>query len=346
MKGLLLRLSGLDADAESAVRVIGFFDALVARRVDLDTLLRQTAQLAECPVGLSAPGRGLTLRADLDGRVRSADGIPHGAVVRSDGDAVRTWLAREGAPLALDEIVLERFGIAAAVLLDRVAALPELGDPALVELTLADSVGEAERSRALHLLGLVPTERVRVLAVAGPAEGIAKLVAGLTGWHAPLGTLTAVLVPAAEARDLEPPPEIRVGVGPVAPAIAAARSWHAARTALRFTGSVAVVRADELGGRALLAEALRPADIAGVEDVRRLDQLAAETSGADLLTVLKAFCATDSVRKAAAAVFRHHSTVASRLAHAERVLGFPLDTPDGRFRLNLALLLRDLRNVE
>src|ERR1700730_8816272 len=64
LKGLLLRLSGLDADAANAVRVIGFFDRLITGRVALETLVRSTAQLAECPVGVSAPGRGLNLRAE------------------------------------------------------------------------------------------------------------------------------------------------------------------------------------------------------------------------------------------------------------------------------------------
>ncbi|NBH06199.1 PucR family transcriptional regulator, partial [Amycolatopsis sp. SID8362] len=63
MKGLLLRLSGLDADAENAVRVIGFFDRLITARADLDTLVRSTADLAGCPVGVHAPGHGLSQRA-------------------------------------------------------------------------------------------------------------------------------------------------------------------------------------------------------------------------------------------------------------------------------------------
>lgn len=350
MKGLLLRLSALDADAESAVRVIGFFDTLVARKVGLDALVRSAAALAECLLGLHAPGRGICLRADPTGQLRTSGRVPAGAVVRESADGAVVWLKRGGAQLPLDEIVLERFAIAASVLLDHGPPLPELGDPALVELVLADSVGEAEQSRALHLLGLTPTKPLRVLAIAGPAEGTGKLLAWLgerASWirHAPLGTLTAALLPgAALTNDVEVPAEVRVGVGPSADAIAVAQSWRGARTALRFTGTNPIVWSENLGGRALLADALSAADIAAVEDVIRLDRLAAEPSGADLLLVLQAFCATDSMRKAAAAVYRHHSTVASRLAHAERVLGFAVDTPDGRFRLKLAMLLRTLRN--
>jgi hypothetical protein len=37
----------------------------------------------------------------------------------------------------------------------------------------------------------------------------------------------------------------------------------------------------------------------------------------------------------------HHM---SSLEHAETVLGFPVDTCDGRFRLRVALVLRQLRD--
>ncbi|TDC03051.1 PucR family transcriptional regulator, partial [Actinomadura bangladeshensis] len=60
MKGLLLRLSALDADAENAVRVISFFDGLIAAKVSPQTLVRETARLAECPAGLTDPATGQT----------------------------------------------------------------------------------------------------------------------------------------------------------------------------------------------------------------------------------------------------------------------------------------------
>jgi DNA-binding PucR family transcriptional regulator len=41
---------------------------------------------------------------------------------------------------------------------------------------------------------------------------------------------------------------------------------------------------------------------------------------------------------------RHHSTMPARLARAEAVLGFEVDSPAGRFRLHLALMLRRLRD--
>jgi hypothetical protein len=326
MRGLLLRLSGLDADAESAVRVIGFFDRLITERAGLDTLVRSTAELAGCPAGLYAPGQGLSLRADAGGAV-TAGPVPARAVVRELEGGVQVWAAREGKPAPLDDMLLERFAIAAAVLLEHSSVpLPELGDPALIELVLSESVGTAERSRALHLLGIGATTSLRVLAATGEVPGRSVV----------LGAVRAVL--AAEV----PESGGKLGVGPLLPAIDAAKSWQAARTALRYTSdSEPVVWWERLGGLVLLAEQLGKADIAALPDVNALDRLAAEPG---MITVLDALCVTGSVRQAAAALHRHHSTMTARLARAESMLGFEIDSASGRFRLHLALMLRRLRD--
>ncbi|ANZ40077.1 hypothetical protein BBK82_32600 [Lentzea guizhouensis] len=330
MKGLLLRLSGLDADAENAVRVIGFFDRLITERAGLDALVHSTAELAGCPVGVSAPGQGLSLRAE-PGAAVSAGPVPVRARVRALEGGARVWVARDGAPVPLDDMLLERFAIAAAVLLDHSSVpLPELGDPALVELVLSEGVGTAERSRALHLLGIGAATTLRVLAANGEVPGRSVV----------LGDVRAVLgvdVPAVDG--------VRVGVGPLVPAIEAARSWQGALKALRYTADTEpVVWWERLGGLALVADRVEVADIGALDDVRALDRLAAEPHGADTVAALDALCATGSVRKAAGVLHRHHSTMTARLARAESVLGFELDSAGGRFRLHLALLLRRLRD--
>jgi DNA-binding PucR family transcriptional regulator len=72
--------------------------------------------------------------------------------------------------------------------------------------------------------------------------------------------------------------------------------------------------------------------------------LATEPYGEEVLAMLDGLCATGSGRKAADTLHRHHKTGQTRLARAEAVLKFPLDTPAGRFRLHLALILRRLRD--
>ncbi|MGF6882650.1 hypothetical protein ABIA39_001592 [Nocardia sp. GAS34] len=332
MKGLLLRLSGLDADAESAVRVIEFFDALITGRADLDTLLRNTAALAECQVGVEAAGRGLVLRADPSGTV-DVHAAPPRARIRTVGDA-SFWLARPAGTMAFDEMVLERLALSGSILLDStVNPLPAMGDSALVELAVSDSAGIAERSRALHLLGVGPTAPLRVAVSARPPSGPAR-------W-AQVGDQAVTLLP-ADAPPIPPDAE-PTGIGPALPAIRASESWRDARTALRLScPEQPVVRADELGGLLVLAGRLRPQDIATSPDVAALDRIAAEPGGADLIAILRAVCTTDSIRKAATVVHRHHSTVAYRLEQAESVLGFALDNPHNRFRLHLAMVMRML----
>ncbi|WP_284747152.1 helix-turn-helix domain-containing protein [Amycolatopsis sp. RTGN1] len=334
MKGLLLRLSGLDADAENAVRVIGFFDRLITGRAGLDALVRSTAELAGCRVGVHAPGQGLSLRAEPGEDVMTPGTAPARAAVRRLEGGVEVWVARGGAPLPLDDMLLERFAIATAILLEQSGVpRPELGDPALVELVLSEHAGTAERSRALHLLGIAPAARLRVLAGTG--------VDGLAGRSAQLGGVRAIFVDTVPAL----PDGGRAGIGPELPAIDAARSWSAARTALRFTaGAEPVVWWERLGSLTALAGRLDGPDLAELPDIRALDRLASEAHGDDTLAALDALCATGSARKAAAVLHRHHSTMPARLARAEAVLGFEVDSPAGRFRLHLALMLRRLRD--
>ena len=335
MKGLLLRLSELDSDAASAVRVIGFYDAMLTRHTTLDRLVASTAALAECPAGLSAPDLGVWLRLDAGGKALPA--TPPPAHSRSMADGGRVWLERTGPALPLDAIVLERFSIAASLLLgDNGNRLSTLDDVALVELAVSASAGEAERSRALHLLGIAPLTPLRVLAVKdGPLEPA-------PGPQAAVGSLHAVL----SVDEFTPPPGLVMGIGPELPAMAAAESWRAATVAARFAhpGVVDAVPADQLGGLVMIAEKIRPADIAGIADVAALDRLAAEPGGREVLDVLHAVSVSESVRKAAVRVHRHHSSVLARLARAEAVLGFEPHSPTGRFRLMLALALRQIRD--
>jgi hypothetical protein len=335
VKGLLLRLSALDSDAASAVRVISFFDGLVARHAGLERLVASTAQLAECPAGLSVPETGVWLRADAAGQPVAA--APPPSPSRELDGGGRVWLERSGDALPLDEIVLERFAIAAAVLLGETRArLSGLDDPALLELVVSPSAGDAERSRALHLLGFSPLTPVRALAVAGgPLPEPPGPQAAIGDRHAVLAAAETI-VPAGHT----------IGIGPTVPAMRAADSWRAATTAVRFTtpGVVDVVAWDDLGALGPIAQQLRLDELGDIADVRALDRLAAEPGGQDTVDVLTAVITTDSVRKAAAVVHRHHSSVAARLARAEAALGFAAHTPAGRTRLTLALALRRLRD--
>ncbi|MFI7692372.1 helix-turn-helix domain-containing protein [Nonomuraea sp. NPDC049655] len=349
MQGLLLRLSTLDTDAESAVRVIAYFDSLVRDHVTVPVLLAATARLARCPVGLDDATTGRRLRTGPDGRAAKAERPDEG---KAAGDGARArelsgglgsvWMEREGAPHGLDDIVLERFAAAAELTLERAAAQTREGrDPALVELVLSAETGEAERARALRLLGFAPSTPLQALALALPGD---PLAAGLRAMGhrvrtARIGDTQAALV--ATTVEGELPEGARVGIGPELPGAHAAESWAKARTALRFTGPHdRVVRWTDLGALALFADLPRPA-VAELADVRAMARLSE-----DHLLAVRALCSAGSVRAAATGVHLHHSSMAARIARAESALGFSLADPAGRLRAHLALaLLRLLANA-
>ncbi len=351
VKQLLLRLSAIDAGAENALRVISFFDELTAQRVPLRTLVRQTAKLAECPAGVLDAALGLSLRAEPNGQV--GPGLcATDALSRELSAGSQVWLERDSEPLALDDILLERFAIAAALLLDHARGpLWEGGEAAAVKLSLSTDASEGQRSQALRHLGFDVGDHLCVLAVAThekPSDIVAALGLPRSGVRSTMiGSAHAVLARPYLLKALTAAPGIRVGIGPELPGVEAPYSWHSARLALRFAPVAgpgpAVVHASDLGAMAIIAERMSREDISRVKDVQALDSLAAEPTGADTLAVLAALCQTGSARKAASSLYRHHSTLITRLAHAERQLGFAFGTPTGRLRLELALMLRQLR---
>ncbi|MDX3362778.1 MULTISPECIES: PucR family transcriptional regulator [Streptomyces] len=367
MKGLLLRLSSLDADATAAVRVIAHFQALLAAdRVDPAALLRSTAALAECPAGWElADGRVLragpdgTALADRPGRMSGAADL---------GTAGRVWLERPGPPGPFDDLVLEWLAVAARTL----AQPSPAADPGLLEVVLSGRETVADRTRALRLLGFAPQAPLRAVVVAAPGEPEALVPALLARGGAPgtvraarLGGHGVVLLqrarvpgapPAAGGGD-SPAGELRevlrgtarVGVGGAVEALRAAESWQQAVVALRFAvpgvPAEAVADHEELGTAAVLAE-LPAARLRELPDVALLAAVAAREGGAAGIEALSAFCRTGSLRQAAAELHLHHSSVATRLERVEAATGWRLRDCGDRFRARLALYAWRLAGAE
>nr|WP_239155633.1 hypothetical protein [Amycolatopsis sp. FDAARGOS 1241] len=210
--------------------------------------------------------------------------------------AGRVWLERTAGPGPLDDLVLERFAIAAWLLgpAPQVAP-PHLADPALVELVPGERAAAADRSRALTPLGLDAGRPPRVIA-AGTEDGSAALSVAARGTAvgarvAVVGHVAAVLLqpregsetvvstlrPALSSRAAERSPAgtVRVGIGDAVPTLDICRSWLQARLAERFavpaTDPVVVHRGD-LGSLTLLAELL-PEHLRSHPGVRALDAL-------------------------------------------------------------------------
>ncbi|MES5817646.1 helix-turn-helix domain-containing protein [Streptomyces sp. RG80] len=325
MKELAGRLTALDPDAGAAVQVIAYFDRLAESRAGLEALVRGAAVLAGVPARLVDADRRVQVRVEADGTRRDAELPPDpawpSAALTPDG-APALWLERAAAPSVVDAVILERAAGAVRLVLDRTRGRAPADDPALVETLLDATAPEPARLHAARRLGLDPSLPARAVA---PAEGPPRVVPRLPD---------------------DPGSAVRLGVGTAVPVLELPRSWAAARTALRFTAEGTaqdpgqrVMYADELGGTALLADLVVP----GAEpppDVVALESAAAATPW--LLVTLHAVASTASLRAAATEINVHHSTLQDRLVHAEHLLGWPVRTPQGRFRLQLALTMRHL----
>jgi hypothetical protein len=356
MFGLLRRLSAVDVDAASAVRVIGFFDTLLEQRADIDLIMRQTATLAECPVGVRNADGQFCQRLEPGGEPRFGGPPPAAQRYRfPSGDEV--WLERAGDEHPLDDLVLERFAIAATVALGRGDRdVDALDQSALLQLAVNASTPDSARRRVLERLGLRPAATVHLLALAGPAERLDELSGRLSGKHrAQVGGIRLLLATQPPPDMITVPAGCRIGIAAPQPAADLPQAWQQARTALRFTLPSAhpappyppyhppVVLFDSLGSFGPLAEALTADQISRLPDVIVLDTLAQLPGGEEMLQTLEAVAATDSLRRAAAVLHMHHNSVAHRVTRAEQALGFSVADLYARPRLNLAIALRRIR---
>ncbi|MGW0683708.1 helix-turn-helix domain-containing protein [Streptomyces sp. NPDC002754] len=347
----------------------------MSHTLDLEAILRLIDELAESDANLDvlvdrtacALGRAVGFRT-VQGEVWTA--APHGPppdqavpgrpVTRELPGTGQVWVDADGLSLTGAEtaLLLRRLGIAAKVaLLGRGPAANPVDEGVALRSVVDADVDAAERARTWLRFGIGETSVVTVFALTGAAGAFVDGLRGLTPvvLHATVGAAELVV-----AKELDPGdvPGVPVGAraayaGPCA-AADAPQAWQLARTALRFArpstrarGPYAVeeamlVDAAGLGGYALLAETLSAEQIAPVADVRQLGRLA-EDHGDDMLVCLEAVAATDSVRKAARLLHRHHNSVAYRVERAQRYLGFSFTEPYGRTRLFLALVLRRLQ---
>jgi PucR C-terminal helix-turn-helix domain/GGDEF-like domain len=366
MRGLLLRLSALDPDAETSLRLIEYFDELLASRASMDAIVRATAMVAECTAGVRDDRAGHVTRIDLHG-VRSpavTASVVAERTLRVEGTPVgRVWLERDESH-TFDEMVVERMELTVAARWAARSVTARAADPALVELVISDSSSEEDRHRALRLLGFAPDRNLRVLAArARPGNDLADAVrsfsSGMVGSvarAAVMGERAAIIEQSAQSTD-----EIReaaaqlarvsvcVGVGPRVTATRARESWLGAATAVRFVSvwprASGPVAFEELGSIAALAEIPIEAALAN-RDVQVLEQHAARASGRLDVETLLSFVRDGSLRTAGAGQHMHHSSIANRLRHVEQALGIAFDDPASRIRAQTAAILWGLNCTE
>ncbi|MEU6558538.1 PucR family transcriptional regulator [Nocardia nova] len=341
------------------LRLIDYFDGMAESGANADTVIRAAAVLTECPAG-ARWSSGTVIRYDAAGRLLAAAAPPGVPYVDP-----AVWLERAGRAHPLDDLVVTRVRHCLRVAATRtpVTAPTGLDDPALLEVVLSEKQRREERVRAMRLLGVDPGRPVRVLAVAGPgAVAAVRIVTGAVPVvrSASIGALTAVLIQDhADCRELSDVLNTAVvqefparrqgatgpwmGMGERLPAAAAATSWEQARRALHFASSTwhgrRVIAYERLGSLALLGE-LPVGKLLGASDVMRINEFAATPAGAQAVDTLEAFCVFGSLRRTAAELHLHHSTVAARIGQVEAVMEWDVDRALDRFTATLVLMAR------
>lgn len=358
------RMSQLGSDSASVLRIISHFDRLHESAADADTVVRCAALLAECPVG-ARWASGTVIRYDATGGLEPGRDVPPPA----PADEPSVWLERDGPGHALDPVLLDRLAHTLRAVPARAGASGELhiGDPALLEVVLSGKERREDRVRAVRLLGLDENRNICVLAVSAhsPPEAlriIARQLPGSSVRSTAIGNATAVLCQGPiDTRALSDGLEGAittafpgrrteganrgpwVGIGASVEALAAATSWQQALGALRFASSTGygrrAVAYERLSALELLAD-IPLERVRRQRDVLRINEIAATPTGALDVDTVEAFLVFGSLRRTAAELHLHHSTVAARLAHVGSQMGWDLNDPMDRFTATLVLMIR------
>ncbi|MGJ0390141.1 hypothetical protein [Microbacterium sp. CGR1] len=326
MQDLLGRLTALDPDASETLKVVSYFDTLIARAVGVESMLRGAAVLSGATVGQRDPRQIIRVRAD---GVRIDPIDPGGRwMLRESGPDVVVWIEREGDPHTNDGMILERLTLALGILRARRA-----GDPgSAVELAISEFASDGERAAALARLRL-PVGPVAVVASppdpSPPAQHPSVVVATRHG----LTRATIVAAGAPVDQVWTDAGGLRVGIGTSGSGEHLPDSWKEALIAARLTtDSEPVVAAGDLGALLLVATAAESRDVhPDAAALARLDPRSRD--------LLDAVVDELSVRAAAVRLGRHHSSVQDRLTALIDVLGYDPRTSRGHARYVLARML-------
>jgi hypothetical protein len=269
----------------------------------------------------------------------------------------------------LDFLVVERFAAALATHALEARAGRTDNDPAALERLLGGGLGDYELAQGARRAGLSPGREHLVVAVeqsppnAVSLETLGAIVeraldrAGVGARAAVVGRI-AVIVAAADAA-VEPALRalsdragvlgfaIGAGVSEPVGLDALDRGWSQARDALalrRMTGSgghIGLFR--ELQELHLLAQ-IPKEDVLAAPLVRRIAETLGQHGSPSDFDVLEHYLDEGTLRRAAAKVFLHHTSVEHRIKRIEEALDVQLADAGARFEVHLAMkLLRILQ---
>lgn len=347
----MYRLAELDADSAGLVRVIDYFDALVRHGADTASLLRASAALADCVVGIETSGKFGSLdvrRCDPRGQWSPWPQLaPTTAkdIVIGDVVAGRVWIERSGDHLPLDEMLVDRMALTAASILQPRRPLTDAEHTRNLLLPM----DEFAVLTACASLRIDPSAPVRVLvstlvggarlpisyeATPGQATGIE-----IDGDHLNLVLDSRLSTP--ELAEAAASHGARVGISLAVKASEAHRFLGTARFARsQASDCTPVVNADDLGALVLLASGPK-IDHTRIPDVVHALDLRESDTGLELLATLRVYLRSGTLRAAADSMHLHHSSVAHRLTKLSHHVGFSVDAIENRARAMAMIMLVD-----
>ncbi|WP_226345538.1 helix-turn-helix domain-containing protein [Agilicoccus flavus] len=327
MRDLIVRVAVSDDDAASALRVISHFDALVEHGASTAAMVRAAAALAGTVAGWH--DRDRATRVDATGRTLSDPApSPDPRWPRLGLDHAQTsavWIERAGEPGPLDRLIVERCAQALRT------KLPRAGMPAspedLTRLACESEVTDRERAEALRALGL--TGPLTVVATPAPVVPRARQRCLLDGGWVALAATGAPVDAAALA-----PGTARLGSsavldGDVPGAVARARRALALSVDPTL-GAPTHVAFEDLGALSTIAESLTPEAARSAPAVVELEALRARRPWVP--ATICAVTTESSLRRAAARLHVHHSTLQARLEWLAGALGYAPAEAEGRQR--------------
>ncbi|MEU2001695.1 helix-turn-helix domain-containing protein [Rhodococcus sp. NPDC019627] len=353
MQGLMYRLAELDADSAGLVRVIDYFDALVRHGADTASMLRASAALADCVVGIDISGwsgSSEPRRCDPRGRWSPQPRLAPSAskdVVVDDVVVGSVWIERSGASLPLDDMLVDRMALTAAIILQPRRVLTD----AEHTRNLLFPMDELAVLTSCAALRIEPSTPVRVLVYT--AGGGARLP--LPGELAPgrsteievdgdsLMLVAESFVPTPEFADVARSRSVQVGLS----LASAASDANTLVGTAKFARSQAsepepIGNADDLGALNLLIGGQSLAH-AAIPDLVHAAELRDSEQGSELLATLRVYLRSGTLRAAAESMHLHHSSVAHRLTKLSRHLGFAVDAIENRARATALMMVIDTR---
>ncbi|MBY6537750.1 hypothetical protein HQ325_03605 [Rhodococcus sp. BP-349] len=327
MRDWIIRLTAIDDDAASALRVIEHFDTLVDERVPATALLRAVTVLADCGAGFHDPDRGLPIEVDEHGRTSSTPDVSTRPHLEQFG-SITVWLNRTGPPWPLDHLILERF----ARSLQSVEQPRERHPVVAAIRTVCDAdASPAHRSAALATLGLTGPI---VIAATLPRDS-RRTPIGMTADGARVHLLSSRPTLAGVPTDAAAGYTITDG-------LLVCTRWQRAVSALKIavdpaTGGPAHVCHDDLGAVADLIDNIDATTASRSADVQVLESLRLQRQW--VTGLLDSILSHSSVREAARRQNLHHSTLQQRLDWLQSRLGYTVLSPTGHARASTTLLL-------